>query len=298
MGFLSPVYLISLALIPLIVAYHIFRPKSTQVVISSIVLWQKALTVAGRRSTWDRLVRNLLLILQVLIVAVCAIVLSEFFVDRSMLRPEQYLIVIDTSASMAATDVEPDRLSVAKAEAVSYLRSLPGGSEVALFELNSSMKERLSFTRDLRSVERAISELKVRNSTTSVDSLILLMAALFEDRSRAEMVALFTDGGFYVDHGLLDAVVPDGAPVHVFTVGGDARNVAITGLEIRGSSYGEGPGEVFAVVENLGASRQVFPLTLYDGSRILRSEDRRNPPTSEKGDQSSAPGDLLTASPT
>lgn len=272
MGFAAPIYLLSLALIPLIVLYHVFRPKSTKVAVSSVVLWQKALTVAGRHSAWDRLIRNLLLILQVLMVIVCALILSGFFVDRLALRPQRYMVVIDTSASMAATDVQPDRFTAAKTAAASYLRSLPENSEVALFEMNSSTTGLLGFTGDLASVERAISELRVKNTTTNADSLISLMTAVAEDRSQGVTVALFTDGNFRLDQKGIELGALEGILVDVFSVGGDAHNVAITGLEIRRPAYGEGLGEVFAVVENFGLKREVFPIAMYQGDRIVKSD--------------------------
>lgn len=272
MGFAAPVYLLALALIPVLVLYHVFRPKSTKIEVSSVVLWQKALTVAGRHSAWDRLIRNLLLILQMLVVIICALVLSGFFINKMVLRPQRYLMIVDTSASMAATDVKPDRLTAAKTAAISYLRSLRENSEVALFELNSSMTGRLDYTGDPASVERAISELQVRNTSTDSESLVSLLTAIAQDRSHGVTVALFTDGNFRLDPRRADLEALKNMPIDVFTVGGDGDNVGITGLEIRRPAYGEGPGEVFVVVENFGRERKVFPAVLYQGDRVIKSE--------------------------
>lgn len=271
MGFLWPLYLLTLALIPIIIAYHIFRPKSTEIVVSSVVLWQRALTSAGRRSAWDRLVRNLLLLIQILLVVVCALLLSGFFLDRLILRPERYVMVIDTSASMAATDVEPDRLSVAKAAAVSYLRSLPENSQIALFEFSSTTVGRVDYTTDRRVVERAISELQVKNTASNADSLVSLMVALAQDQSQAESVALFTDGGFSLQDDWFDRSTLDSLSVDVITVGSEARNVAITGLEIRRPPHGEGPSEVLATIDNFSHVRSVFPVSLFYDNRLIES---------------------------
>lgn len=272
MGFATPIYLLALASIPLVVLYHVFRPKSTKVAVSSVVLWQKALTVAGRHSAWDRVIRNLLLIVQVLVVIVCALVLSGFFVDKMVLRPQRYLMIIDTSASMAATDVKPDRLTAVKAAAVSYLRALRDNSEVALFDMNSTTTRLLDYTDDLASVERAISELNVRNTSTDPESLVSLLTAIAQDRSQAVTVALFTDGNFRLDEKRMDFDALRSLPIDVFSVGGGGDNVAITSLEIRRPAYGEGPGEVFAVVENFGRERRVFEIVMYHGVRVIRSE--------------------------
>jgi len=272
MGFATPIYLLALAAIPVIVLYHVFRPKSTKIAVSSVVLWQKALTVAGRHSAWDRLIRNLLLIVQVLVVIVCTLVLSGFFVDKMILRPQRYLMIIDTSASMAATDVKPDRLAAAKAAAVSYLRALRDNSEVALFEMSSTTTRLLDYTGDLASVERTISELKVRNTSTDPESLVSLLTAVAQDRSQAVTVALFTDGNFRLDQRRVDFDALKSIPIDVFSVGGGGDNVAITSLEIRRPAYGEGPGEVFAVVENFGRERRVFETVMYHGARVIKSE--------------------------
>jgi Ca-activated chloride channel family protein len=205
-------------------------------------------------------------------VIVCALVLSGFFVDKMVLRPQRYLMIIDTSASMAATDVKPDRLTAVKAAAVSYLRALRDNSEVALFDMNSTTTRLLDYTDDLASVERAISELNVRNTSTDPESLVSLLTAIAQDRSQAVTVALFTDGNFRLDEKRVDFDALRSLPIDVFSVGGGGDNVAITSLEIRRPAYGEGPGEVFAVVENFGRERRVFEIVMYHGVRVIRSE--------------------------
>jgi len=272
MGFLWPVYLLSLAFVPVIIVYHVFRPKSTRVVVPSVVLWQKALTSSGRHSAWDRLVKNLLLIVQILVIVACTLAMSGFFMNRLVTRPEHYVIVIDTSASMASTDADPDRLSVAKAAAISYLRSLPENSLVALCEFNSTANLRVDYTRDRRSVEKVISELKVRNTSTDADSLLSLLAALAEGSSYGISIALFTDGGFAVQSNWLDESASKRLSVDVYTVGGQSKNVAITDFEIRRPPHGEGLPEVLATVENFSSERFVFPLNLFYGDTPVRSE--------------------------
>ena len=81
---------------------------------------------------WQRLRRSLLLLLQLLLVAILAILAARPFVERPAGLAGDLVLVVDTSASMQATDITPTRLDAAKAAAVDALKDLPAGGKVSV----------------------------------------------------------------------------------------------------------------------------------------------------------------------
>ncbi|MGH2348066.1 MAG: BatA domain-containing protein, partial [bacterium] len=104
MTFENPAGLWLLALLPVIVVLYMLRARRQDLEVSSTLLWQRARTDLAAQRPVRRLDRSVLLLLQLLAVALAAAALS---------RPQLPLagggrgtvIVLDTSASMQATDV-------------------------------------------------------------------------------------------------------------------------------------------------------------------------------------------------
>jgi Ca-activated chloride channel family protein len=124
-SFLSPLALLGLLFVPVVLAMYLLKLRRDQQVVPSTLLWQKLLTDVEANAPWQRLRRSLLLLLQLLLVALLAILAARPFLDRPAGLAGDVVVVIDTSASMAATDIPPDRLSEAKAKVLEKLRDLP-----------------------------------------------------------------------------------------------------------------------------------------------------------------------------
>src|SRR4029077_15444180 len=115
MPFLSPLALAGLAFVPLAVAFSPLQLRRDERVVPSTLLWQRLLTDVEANAPWQRLRRSLLLLLQLLLVLVLALLAARPFLERPAGFARDLVIVMDASASMAASDVAPNRMTEARA---------------------------------------------------------------------------------------------------------------------------------------------------------------------------------------
>src|SRR5574341_312536 len=112
-SFLTPLFLSLAGLaIPIVILYMLkLRRRETE--ISSIMLWRMVLRDREANSPWQRLRRNLLLLLQLLLLALLVVALARPFIPVPVVATGQVTVLLDASASMNATDVEPSRFEEA-----------------------------------------------------------------------------------------------------------------------------------------------------------------------------------------
>ncbi|MDO4785062.1 MAG: VWA domain-containing protein, partial [Propionibacteriaceae bacterium] len=121
-------------------------------------------------------------------------------IDKVPRERATVILVIDTSRSMAATDVSPDRLSAAKEAAREFLFQLPEGYNVGVVELAGSAVTRVPPTIDRGVTERAIAALGLADGTAIGSALELaLKAAQLAPGGDGEepapaMIVLLSDG--------------------------------------------------------------------------------------------------------
>jgi Ca-activated chloride channel family protein len=113
------------------------------------------------------------------------------------------VIALDTSSSMLATDVTPDRFTVAKRAAQDFVRSLPDNVDVALVSYYSKTTLVVPPTDAHEDVATAIGKLGVGGGTAMGDALTTALAAVRSDigssattgsKAPAARVVLLGDG--------------------------------------------------------------------------------------------------------
>ncbi|HWM77314.1 MAG TPA: BatA domain-containing protein, partial [Methylomirabilota bacterium] len=111
MNFLSPLALLvgTLAL-PLLLLYFL-KVRRRQATVSSLLLWDPALRDREASAFFQRLQRDPLLILQLLVLVALALALARPAVTVMGHGAKRIVVVLDTSASMKATDVSPSRFA-------------------------------------------------------------------------------------------------------------------------------------------------------------------------------------------
>src|ERR1043166_665256 len=125
MNFFSPISLLWLPLIAgLIVLMYILKLRRKDVVVSSTFLWRQVIRDVQANAPFQKLRKNLLLFLQLLAALLLVLALTRPFWRGKGIGGGGGVIVVDTSGSMAATDVGPSRLDEAKREASKIVREM------------------------------------------------------------------------------------------------------------------------------------------------------------------------------
>jgi Ca-activated chloride channel homolog len=93
-------------------------------------------------------------------------------------RQGTVMLVHDTSGSMQATDVKPDRLSAAREAARTLARSLPEEFRLGVISFNTRAEQVSEPTTDRSQVLRVLDELKVQGGTAMGDGLQLGINAI------------------------------------------------------------------------------------------------------------------------
>ncbi len=95
MNFFNPFALLFLGFIPLIILLYLLKLRRRPVTVPSIMLWQRAVRDMEANAPFQRLRKNLLLLLQILIVLLLALVLARPFFKSESTDLENVIIVID-----------------------------------------------------------------------------------------------------------------------------------------------------------------------------------------------------------
>src|SRR4051795_12368627 len=107
MPFFSPWSL--LWIIPMaaaIVVMYILKLRRRDVVVSSTFLWRQVIRDVQANAPFQKLRKNLLLLLQLIIATLVIFALARPFLQRMANGGRNVVVIVDTSASMGAVDVQ------------------------------------------------------------------------------------------------------------------------------------------------------------------------------------------------
>lgn len=151
------------------------------------------------------------------------------------------VVVIDTSQSMGATDVEPNRLDAAKTAATDFVESMPPNMNVAVVEMAGNSGIRFSADTDRAAATRVIDALKLKDGTAVGEAIALGLDALRRvpggDGEQSEDIApgaivLLSDGESNSGRPALqgaDLAKEAGVPVHTIAYGTQTGFVDLDG---------------------------------------------------------------------
>lgn len=140
------------------------------------------------------------------------------------------VVAVDTSASMLAEDVSPDRWTAAKQAATDFVTDLPEGFDVALVGFAGTASVVVPATPDGSEVTRAIERLALSGGTALGDAVLAsLAAASVRPAEVPAAIVLLADGGSTVGTPLVQAVrAATAAEIPVTTIAyGTAEGVVV-----------------------------------------------------------------------
>ncbi len=158
-SFAHPVYLVFLFAIPVLIFFHFFGLKNIKGRALSFANFDAIARVKGI----DLYSKNIFLLLfNILLICMLVFALSGLTIYKERSASSfSFVIAIDSSESMSAVDILPNRISVAKETAVDFVNSLPSNSYVGVvsFSGNSYIEQKL--TKSKLDINYAINDIEL-----------------------------------------------------------------------------------------------------------------------------------------
>ena len=266
----TPLALLGLLFVPAVVAMYLLKLRREERLVPSTLLWQRLVADVEANAPWQRLRRSLLFLLQLLLVIVLVLLAARPFVERPAGLARDIVLVVDTSASMGATDLSPNRLSAAKDAALNALRDLPAGGKVSVVEAGRTARIVAAGSSDLGRVRLAIESIRPTTSAGDLSDALELASELASQSGDAE-VLIATDAALTS----IPTTAVD-AKVRVLRVGSErgSRNQAIVALAVRTAPSGV-TRSVFVSMANLDVEAAMRRLEVWGDGRLLEARDVR-----------------------
>ncbi|MBN1808225.1 MAG: VWA domain-containing protein [Planctomycetes bacterium] len=257
--------LLFLLLIPLVLFYFL-KLKRPRLEIPSLVLWRQVLADARVNAPFQKFKRNLLLLLQVLLLSFTVLAAMQPFIRGRRGGIDRLAVLIDNSASMAAVSEAGggSSLDAAVRRIDALIDGLPPGHEACIVSFSSGASLRCGFTDNRRVLRDALHSIRVEDVPGSSEDALRMVQAMSRTAPVREVV-LVSDGNFEavtdmeLSFDLNFQKLPPPGP-----------NLGIT--EFNASRSFSGGWDVFAVVQASADSRNAARLQISADSDSLMSE--------------------------
>lgn len=210
-----------LAVPPLLVLLYFLRLRRKPVAVSSTFLWNKSIEDlhVNRLMQWLR--RNILLLLQLLaIFMLLYAVLGPRLHGTNGPAGRHYILMLDNSASMSATDVKPNRLAWAKAEAIKEIDAATDADFGMVIVFNRTAEIRQSYTGNRTLLREAVHAIQPTVFSTRIDEALNLAASLANPSRSTENEVARPDNPEVGKERTYVAAEGMAADVHLYSDGG------------------------------------------------------------------------------
>ena len=273
-------WLLLLAVPPAVLSLYFLKLKRRELAVPSTLLWRKTLEDVHVNSIWQRLRKNLLLYLQLLFLAILILACLRPGWSGQNRIGDRRIYIIDNSASMQATDVEPTRLDLAKKKVRELLSDTSADDVGMVIAFSDRADVRQGFTKDRNRLFSAVDSIPTTSRGTDVSEALRAAAGL-------------ANPGRSSFDNLSDIMVADAVPATVYILSdgafGDLGDFDVGKLKIEYVSIGESKTnnlgivsfavqrnedkanklEAFARITNPGDEKVEFTASLELDGRLL-----------------------------
>lgn len=229
---------------------YLLRVRRRVVCVPYLGIWREVLTKTSHRRFHDWLRRLLSFLICMSVVGLLALALLDPREEEDEAARRHAIIVIDTSASMMATDREcGTRFGCALRDARELIEHMRASDRAVIVEASGVVSSVSgAFQADKGSIARAVNALEPRATSADMKKAIELAVHLAEGRKNAE-IFLLTDGQFD-DAEAISAMIPQDVAFEQRTYGQTSGNIAIESFNVRRYIANRLGFEVFCRVHN------------------------------------------------
>lgn len=254
MSFFSPInFLFLLGTIPIIIMY-LLKKKHQDIEVSSIYLWQKAAADIEANAPWQRLRKNILLILQLLAFFMLVFFLAKPYFISDTLKVDNLIVVLDKSLSMSTLEGDKSRFDQSKKEIESMFRNLKSQTSVTLITMGKSPEIVAGNLKDESFLIDKLKKVTITNETDNLEDTLSLVKSMTKNKESYRVV-------FYTDK----SIETDIENLVFKTIGSPHDNLAIENLSCKKDKDSIG---VLVQIRNYGSKDVKTDLIIYTENQI------------------------------
>ncbi|MEO1619078.1 MAG: BatA and WFA domain-containing protein, partial [Planctomycetota bacterium] len=270
----------SLVPIGLILLYFL-KLRREPVEIPSTFLWARTIEDLHVNSLFQRIRQNLLLFLQLLVIALAALALLRPGTQGNRSSQGRMIFLLDASASMMTTDVEEveNRFELARKQIRERIDNMEQDETAMLITFSDRAEVLQSFSSDRNRLRLALERAQVTNRTTNIIGALEAADGLANPRRSSTTgdendvqvadpmpadLLVYSDGGF---QDVSEFNVGNLKPTYQKIGGESVSNLAITAFSADRNVERPGDAQAFATVRNFGDDTAECNVSLYlDGA--------------------------------
>jgi len=292
MSFLAPLAFWTAAIVaPALLILYFLKLRRRQEIVPSTLLWRRAVQDLQVNAPFQKLRKNLLLFLQMLVLALGVLALARPIVESAVSDEHSVVILIDRSASMNTLEGDKTRFELAVEQAVRYVKTLNrtrsrwwsffGDARAQARVMAIAFADRAvvisPFTSNMTDVVDMIEKLEPTDGRTNMREALELAEAYMmqtaleqnpESAAETSRIVLFSDGAV---SGVEDVVLRAGN-MTLIPIGETRDNVGVTSLRIQRNYEQPEILNTLLQVENFGPTPVATDVSLYIDGVLMRVE--------------------------
>jgi hypothetical protein len=276
--FVWPAGLAFAAILPAIVILYFLKLRRIPKVVSSTYLWKRAVDQYRVNRPFQRFQNQLLLWLQLLLLAFLILALSRPCIRTEVDQSGVSLFLIDHSASMNTREEGGSRLDLGKRLIREVIQAKRGSDQMMIVAFSDRAFVAAPMTTEKETLLASLDQIQPTHRPTRLTEAWQTVQAVARQYDRSD-IYLVSDGGFgtQVHLGLSNALI------HFVPVGRSVNNLGIVHLETRESTDDRTVKEIFAQVFNRRREPATTRVELCLNGRLADAQDVTIAPGERKG---------------
>ncbi|MDA7878725.1 BatA and WFA domain-containing protein [Mariniblastus sp.] len=272
---------------PLILSLYFLKLRRVPLEVPSTYLWTKTIEDMHVNSIWQRLRKNLLMWLQLLVVLILMLACLRPGCEGEKLAGDRFIFLVDKSASMSATDTESGitRLDEAKNQIYTLIDRMKSTDAAMVISFSDTEGVDQSYTKNKSVLKRKVKSIQVTQQGSDLNRALIAATGLANpgrtsdkfsntDVQVADALAatmyIFSDGAIkkvnkYAPGELTAVYQPVGAVA-------PASNVGITTFSVNDQLDTGGTIEAFVRLQNSGFEPKTVGISLFIGDQLTDAD--------------------------
>jgi hypothetical protein len=252
----------------LTIGLYILKLRRRPVRVPFSPIWQRVLKDKESTHLFSQLKRWLSLLLQLVMLGLIVLALGDPRLSEAWGEGRSIVALVDTSASMQATDGEPTRIATAKKKLAEIVDGLSSSDRLLIADMGPTPRPLSTMSGDIAELKKSIEELRSTETRADFERALRFARDSLRGLQNPEIIVL-SDGALGDTERIGRTVDLTGIQLSYEPIGKDSKNIAITQFAVRRYPLDKSQYEVLLEVTNTNDAPAEVELTLLGDGEIV-----------------------------